>query len=51
MQDIGYRKQFLYYRPNGRRRRRSSSKRDPEKPLKRPLDGYNVEAETGYSLA
>jgi len=36
-------KERLYYRSVGRRR--------PERPLKRLLDGYNREAETGHLLS
>jgi len=43
MEDIGYPKQLHDYRPSGRRR--------PGRPLKRSLDGYNREAETGHLLA
>jgi hypothetical protein len=45
MEDIRYPKQLLDYRPIGRRRRR------PRRTLKRPLDGYSSEAETGHLLA
>jgi hypothetical protein len=40
---IIYTKQLLDYRFDGRRR--------PERPLKRPLEGYNRETETGHLMA
>jgi hypothetical protein len=43
MEDIRYLKQFLDYRPIERR--------IPGRPLKRPLDGYSREAETGHFFA
>jgi hypothetical protein len=43
MEDIRHTKQVLEYRSIGGRR--------PGRPLKRPLDGYNREAETGHLLA
>jgi len=43
MEDFRYPKQILDYRPIGRR--------TPERPLKRLLDGYSREAETGHLLA
>jgi hypothetical protein len=42
MEDIRYPKQLLDYRPIG--------KRKPRPPLKRPLDGYSRESETGHLL-
>jgi hypothetical protein len=42
MEDIRYPEQLLDYRPMGRR---------PGRPLKRLLDGYNRETETGHLMA
>jgi hypothetical protein len=43
MKGITYPEQLLEYRPIGRRR--------PGRPLKRLLDGYSGETETGHLLA
>jgi len=43
MEDVRYQKQLLDSRPVGKRR--------PGRSLKRPLDGYNREAEVGHILA
>jgi len=43
LEDIKYPQRLLDYRPIG--------KRKPSRPLKRPLYGYNCEAETGHLLA
>jgi len=55
MKDIRYPKQFLDYQPIGggrrrrrRRRRTRTRRRRPRRPLKRLLDGYNREVETGH---
>jgi len=42
MEDIRYREQLSNHRPIG--------KRKPGRPLKRLLDGYSSEAETGHLL-
>jgi len=42
MEDAIYKKQLLEYRPIERR---------PGRPMKRLLDGYSREAETGHLLA
>jgi hypothetical protein len=52
IENIRHPKHLLHYRPiGGRRRRRRRRRRRPGRPLKRPVDGYNRENETGHLLA